>query len=419
MSIYHWQEYTENIERYRVGGYHPIRLDDEFSNGRYRIVHKLGYGTFSTVWLARDRVENRYVSLKILTALSTDNSSESTIRNHLGQGSLHHPGRGFILSLLDEFSIDGPNGKHKCIVSEIAGASVREEKECNEQDLLPVKVAREVTAQLALGLAYIHSCGVLHGDLHTHNIAFELPDINSWTLEQIFSHYGEPRTNEVHRRDDQPLGLEAPPYLVEPVFLWKPGDTVPARRIKILDYGEASFANKERKRLGTPLRLQPPESFFEESVGLPADMWAFACTAFEIFGRSDLFERWYRAERDTVLAEMVRTLGILPQRWWDKWDNRSKFCMSDGTPNHKPSKLLPQSVFPPGFKPLALRVQDIRLDDGREADGLPDQLSEDDSTGFLRLLSSLLRYEPSERATAEEVVKSDWIRQHIENFGTK
>ncbi|KAJ7300962.1 hypothetical protein DFH08DRAFT_724816, partial [Mycena albidolilacea] len=41
-------------------GLWPVKLGDSFGPGgtrRYRIIFKLGYGSFSTVWLARDRVE--------------------------------------------------------------------------------------------------------------------------------------------------------------------------------------------------------------------------------------------------------------------------------------------------------------------------------------------------------------------------
>lgn len=47
-------EDEEDLEDYRPGGYHPINIGDEFSSGRYLIVRKLGWGHFSTVWLARD-----------------------------------------------------------------------------------------------------------------------------------------------------------------------------------------------------------------------------------------------------------------------------------------------------------------------------------------------------------------------------
>jgi serine/threonine-protein kinase SRPK3 len=42
----------ESIGRYCDGGYHPVRIGDLFSDGKYRIVSKLGYGVYSTVWLA-------------------------------------------------------------------------------------------------------------------------------------------------------------------------------------------------------------------------------------------------------------------------------------------------------------------------------------------------------------------------------
>lgn len=47
------QRSEEDLDRYRPGGYHPVHLGDVF-NDRYMVVRKLGYGQYSTVWLARD-----------------------------------------------------------------------------------------------------------------------------------------------------------------------------------------------------------------------------------------------------------------------------------------------------------------------------------------------------------------------------
>ena len=44
---------AESPDRYRPGGYHPVHIGD-FVHERYKVIHKLGFGTFSTVWLARD-----------------------------------------------------------------------------------------------------------------------------------------------------------------------------------------------------------------------------------------------------------------------------------------------------------------------------------------------------------------------------
>jgi serine/threonine-protein kinase SRPK3 len=48
---------TEDIERYERGGFHPVHLGDRYDGGRYKIIHKLGAGGFSTVWLAQDLMQ--------------------------------------------------------------------------------------------------------------------------------------------------------------------------------------------------------------------------------------------------------------------------------------------------------------------------------------------------------------------------
>lgn len=41
-------------EVYRLGGFHPVHFGDTFKDAQYRVIRKLGYGSFSTVWLAVD-----------------------------------------------------------------------------------------------------------------------------------------------------------------------------------------------------------------------------------------------------------------------------------------------------------------------------------------------------------------------------
>jgi hypothetical protein len=46
---------TEWVEVYRPGHFHPVHIGDVFKDGRFTVVRKLGYGSFSTVWLAFDK----------------------------------------------------------------------------------------------------------------------------------------------------------------------------------------------------------------------------------------------------------------------------------------------------------------------------------------------------------------------------
>lgn len=160
---YQWQDGVEDLDSYRLGGFHPVQLDDTFFEGRYRIVHKLGFGSYSTVWLARDCLADKFVSLKILKAKASEHSREARMINHIAQESKSHLDRRFIPSLCDEFLISGPNGDHNCLVSEALGPTVSQLKRSFLYDLLPLDIAKQVTVQLALGLASVHSCGITHG----------------------------------------------------------------------------------------------------------------------------------------------------------------------------------------------------------------------------------------------------------------
>jgi serine/threonine protein kinase len=42
----------ECAEEYCPGGFHPVNLGDAFHGGKYRVIRKLGDGSYSTVWLA-------------------------------------------------------------------------------------------------------------------------------------------------------------------------------------------------------------------------------------------------------------------------------------------------------------------------------------------------------------------------------
>ncbi|CAK0869946.1 unnamed protein product, partial [Prorocentrum cordatum] len=43
----------EGVDQYKKGGYHVVNIGEVY-NSRYRVVAKLGWGHFSTVWLCED-----------------------------------------------------------------------------------------------------------------------------------------------------------------------------------------------------------------------------------------------------------------------------------------------------------------------------------------------------------------------------
>ncbi|KAL2833135.1 kinase-like domain-containing protein [Aspergillus pseudoustus] len=175
-----WQYGVEDLEFYRSGGYHPSHIGDCHHNNRYEIVHKLDFGGYSTVWIARDRLTAKNVALKI-TLVIKDGT--------------------FVASLLDEFTIDGPNGRHLCIVTVLAGCSVWRLRDASLVWKFPLNVARAMAAQSLLGLAYIHSCGIVHGDLHVNNILFKFSNLENASVEELCAELGEPHKIPVKRLD--------------------------------------------------------------------------------------------------------------------------------------------------------------------------------------------------------------------------
>ena len=101
-------EDIEDLDRYQPGGYHPVQMGDEL-DGRYRLVDKLGYGGYSTIWLARDLRMARYVAVKIITADTSDSTHEASLIDALGNSTCR-PGGEILRPLIDEFWVSGPNG---------------------------------------------------------------------------------------------------------------------------------------------------------------------------------------------------------------------------------------------------------------------------------------------------------------------
>jgi serine/threonine-protein kinase SRPK3 len=154
----------EHYYAYQPGGYHPVHLGDTFRDGRYTVVNKLGYGAYSTVWLVRDEAQGSFASLKILRADASEHSSGTELdvlrRSAAGSGN----GKRFVLQYLDTFLHQGPNGEHLCVVTEVSGPNLLAILvEITPDNTLPTEVARLYVGQVAQGVEYLHSCGIVHG----------------------------------------------------------------------------------------------------------------------------------------------------------------------------------------------------------------------------------------------------------------
>lgn len=162
----------EGTEDYRKGGYHAVRVGDAFKNGCYVVQSKLGWGHFSTVWLAWDTQKSHYVALKIQKSAQHYTEAamdEIKILKQIAEGD--PADKKCVVKLLDHFKHSGPNGQHVCMVFEYLGDNLLTLIKYSDYRGVPLHMVKELCFHILVGLDYLHrQLSVIHTDLKPENI---------------------------------------------------------------------------------------------------------------------------------------------------------------------------------------------------------------------------------------------------------
>jgi serine/threonine protein kinase len=164
--------------------------------GEYRLLGRLGNGSFGIVYLAEHIYEHTQVALKILQVPLTSRDAWKAFLNEARSFRLQHP---HIIQLLD-FGISKDD--RPFLVMEYApGGSVREQMVPQTPFLLPTVVS--CTKQLASALQYAHDHRLIHRDVKPENTLmradgtillsdFGLASILDQSNSSGFTHSGTP-----------------------------------------------------------------------------------------------------------------------------------------------------------------------------------------------------------------------------------
>lgn len=373
------------------GTHRTLHPGNRLKDGRYEIVRRLGRGATSTVWLAHDESSKRLVSIKILASEASKGCHEPDIRRLLAQAAPSHPGSQHVQQMLDAFLERGWFDNYQCMVGTPGAASLSSSKVASRGvDLFPLEVSRAMAAQLILAVGFLHSQGVVHGDIYPGNILVAL---------------------------SSPLAIDA--YVTFSTSWWIPtrasaldalGDlidipshkmTLSDARILLTDFGDSWLPEAEdRRALRTPYLTRSPEVFFarhaqEAPLSAATDIWALACAVFYIYGRGTLFEFITSGSTMAAMEEAASALGPPPAKWLEIWTAAGHPSLT----THTPASL----------KERADWIREEREEGARffGADELV--IGDDELADIAGLLESMIRWDPGERSSASELVEGHWM----------
>ncbi|PLB48108.1 protein kinase [Aspergillus steynii IBT 23096] len=385
---------TEEPDYYNSGGFHPITLGDTFNSDQYTILRKLGYGQYSTVWLARDSRYQRFVALKILRADcygGPHDIFEREILSRISEVSAKstHEGRNYVSGLLDHFKHTGPNGDHVCFVFDVLGHHMDFQAAKYEDGKLPVKAVKVIVRQLLLGLDFLHrECGIVHTDLKPTNILLELEnqkDAVSQYLAKVPRRTGTKDGGTVPLRE-----VITTPLIGE---MEKP-------HIRIIDFGVASWRENHLSEMIQSSALRAPEVTIGAPWDVGVDIWSLGCLVVEFAQGIVLFSgeasrngSW--TAEDDHLARISEVLGPFPLQFLEKGNRTAHFFDKNGNliriPDLKPTSLerLVNGATKPFLKPSDMPQVEVPI--------------------FVDFLRGMLEIDPGSRKSASELLQHEWL----------
>src|SRR6266850_6283467 len=137
---------------------------------RYKIVAPIGAGGSSQVYLANDTALNREVAIKVLDRAAAADATlrKMFVKEARSLASLSHP------SIVAVYDVGEVDGLPFIVMEHLPGGSLKQRLE-RSGPLAPIEAVTH-TVNIANGLAFAHSKGIIHADLKPSNILFDAND---------------------------------------------------------------------------------------------------------------------------------------------------------------------------------------------------------------------------------------------------
>lgn len=431
---------------YKKGGYHPVEPYQLYS-GRYRTLCKLGAGAFSTVWLCTD--ERTVPTLEQdaeasagssaqpgLVAMKVCKSKKSVTEQAIDEIALfekiqENGGSAHVSRLSSHFWHQGPHGRHKCMCFEVMGENLLTIVKHYDYSGLPHDMVQRIARHTLLGLAFIHSKGIIHTDVKLENVlitrhdmpqlledagacfrAFReqqqksglVPGANlSKSQKKKMKKKAKAKSSQVvaagpdDGSDGEGEGTEPSKPVPPPARQKERLASLESSRIfaKLADFGNGCEIDRKITDDIQTRQYRSPEIIIGADWDATADCWSAACMFFELITGDFLFDPrtgddWSRDEDH--LALMIELLGSFPRKAWVQLGRYSKEFFQANAKKLKHIKTLKMW---PMHKVL------------QEKYSVDEKLAMEIS-GFLL---PMLAWEPKERQSAKDALSHSWIRR--------
>ncbi|KAB8242423.1 kinase-like domain-containing protein [Aspergillus flavus] len=353
----------ETLPTYQPEQYYPVN-QGEVLNGRYQALAKIGAST--------------YVVLKVyVTGQARAHVRELRIYKQMNEVETNYPGRNFIRKLLDHFDIEGPHGRHVCLVHEPHGTSADFLVKMFPGHAMTLDDMKPGIRQLLIALDFLHSeCHIIHTDLQLKNLL--LPG---------------PETSYLSRFEEAEVADPSPRKALKDRTIYKSLGFPPKGGLPILaDFGEARLGDQEHNEDIMPNVYRAPEVILRSNWGYKVDIWSVAMVAWDIVSSRTLING---RNPDGIfddrvhMAELIALLGPPPPEFRKQRHLSSAFWDESG--NWKEVAPIPDVT----LKSLAERVKG------------------EDKEGFLRWLRMALQWSTEDRPTALELLYDEWLMKGL------
>ncbi|XP_044463999.1 serine/threonine-protein kinase AFC3 isoform X2 [Mangifera indica] len=334
-------------------GHYVFNLGENLTP-RYKILSKMGEGTFGRVLECWDRQTREYVAIKVVRSIRKYRDAamiEIDVLNHLASNDKGSSGCVQIRNWFDYRN-------HICIVFEKLGPSLFDFLKRNKYCPFPVDLVREFGRQLLESVAYMHDLHLIHTDLKPENILL------------VSSEYI--KLHGYKRSSSDEMSFRCMPK---------------SSAIKLIDFGSTAFDNQNHSSIVSTRHYRAPEVILGLGWSYPCDMWSVGCILIELCTGEALFQTHENLEH---LAMMERVLGPIPEHMIRRARGSEKYFRRGSRLN-----------WPEG----AVSRESIRA--VRKLDNLKNMVSlhvDSSRSTFIDLLHGLLKFDPLERLTARQAL---------------